>query len=858
MSLRFGGARYALVVMVAGHLSFASAPALGANEEKTEMVEAGARYGASWPTRLFLGWQWRELWTTPIEVPVLDLGRFDGGLAPNREGGGLQTKNLHLKSGNDHRWVFRSVDKDPTRILDPEVRQSILADIAQDLTSTANPGGALVVAPLLDRAGVLHATPTLFVMPADPRLGEFRDTFAGVLGMLESRDERDLPGVDKVLTTFELFARLEARNDEQVDARDYLRARLIDILVGDWDRHDQQWRWVRLKEDGIRLWRPVPRDRDQAFSRFTGILPSIAEYYTKQLASFGAVYPSIEKLTFSGRYLDRRFLVGLEKRDWEAVTAELMAGLSDAAIANAVHQLPKEWSAKAGEELTRMLLLRRDQLPQASEEFYRLLAKIVDVRGTEMADEADILRLSDSSVEISLYPRDETTGSRLGPAFFHRTFKPDETEEIRLYLLGGKDRAEVQGPPATRIHLRIVAPGGEAELVDRSQCCISLHHLGDALARPSDERARFATPRDWGHDLLFFPQLTFDGTRGLVAGASASLTNFGFELVPYSNQMAFGAAYSTGTNQPRIIYAGDFRTRSPIALLLSASYSGMDQVNFFGLGNETKRDAALAGSGFYRVSQKLLLLHPSIDFWASGPVRPRIGVLLKHVSGVEGAPIAVASTGISGFSAGTIGAAEASLVFDRTSGAFISERGFALSLSGSYYPRLLDNAAAFEKVRAEASAFIGGHLLADVLLALRAAGEKLWGTYPFYEAAFIGGIPGAAGFDPASAHGNLLRGHDLNRFAGDASLVGNAELRVALGSFNSILPTRYGVLALADVGRVFLASESSTRWHTAAGGGLWATILAAVPGYQLSTTVSALVVRSDESTSFYFASGFGF
>ena len=856
MSLRFKGARNALVVMVAGHLGLASAPARGANEEKTEMVEAGARYGASWPTRLFLGWQWRELWTTPIEVPVLDLGRFDGGLVPNREGGGQQTKNLHLKSGNDHRWVFRSVDKDPTRILAPEVRQSLLGDIAQDLTSTVNPGGALVVAPLLDTAGVLHATPTLFVMPADPRLGEFSEKFAGVLGMLESRDERDLPGVDKVLTTFELFARLEAGHDEHVDARDYLRARLIDILVGDWDRHDQQWRWVRVKEEGIRLWRPVPRDRDQAFSRFTGILPSIAEYYTKQLASFGAAYPSIEKLTFSGRYVDRRFLVGLEKPDWEAVTAELMARLSNAAITDAVRHLPKEWYAKAGEEVTRMLLARRDRLPQASEEFYRLLAKIVDVRGTEMADAADILRLSDGSVKMSLYPRDEKSGARLGPAFFHRTFKPDETEEVRLYLLGGKDRAEVQGPPATGIHVRIVAPGGEAELVDRSGCCISFHHLGDALAGPSGGSARFATPRDWGHDLLFFPQLTFDGTRGLVAGASASLTDFGFELAPYSNHMSFGAAYSTGTNQPRITYAGDFRTRSPIAILFSAGYSGMDQVNFFGLGNETTRNAALAGSGFYRVSQKVLLLHPSIDFSASGPVRSRIGVLLKHVSNVESAPIA--STGISGFSAGTIGAAEASLVFDGTSGSFISERGLALSLSGRYYPRLLDNADAFEKVRAEAAAFLGGHLLADVVLALRVAGEKIWGSYPFYEAAFIGGIPGAAGFDPVLANGNLMRGHDLNRFAGDASLVGNAELRVAIGSYNSILPTRYGVLGLADAGRVFRASESSTRWHTGLGGGLWATILAAVPGYELSTTISALVVRSDESTSFYFASGFGF
>ncbi len=305
-------------------LALSSASA-SADPPRAVVVEAGERYRASWLTRLFLGGQWRDLWTAPIEVPLLDLASFDGGLTPDREGGGLQTKNLRFKSANGRRWVFRSVDKDPTRILIPEVRESIFGTIAQDLTSTINPGGALIAAPLLEAAGVLHATPVFYVMPDDPSLGEFRASFAGLVGMVESRDERGIPGVDKVETTFQLFARLEERNDEQVDARDYLRVRLIDMLVGDWDRHVDQWRWVRFKEGGLRSWRAVPRDRDQAFSRFTGILPSIAEYYTKQLTTFGADYPSIEKLTFSGRYTDRRFLVRLEKQEWDAVTVDLVA-----------------------------------------------------------------------------------------------------------------------------------------------------------------------------------------------------------------------------------------------------------------------------------------------------------------------------------------------------------------------------------------------------------------------------------------------------------------------------------------------------------------------------------------------------
>src|SRR5258708_28803680 len=93
--------------------------------------------------------------------------------------------------------------------------------------------------------------------------------------------------------TLTLFQRLEQRSDERVDARAYLRARLIDVLVGDWDRHISQWRWARFDMHGERIWQPIPRDRDHAFSRFDGVFPSVAEYYSKQLAGLGSTYPSI-------------------------------------------------------------------------------------------------------------------------------------------------------------------------------------------------------------------------------------------------------------------------------------------------------------------------------------------------------------------------------------------------------------------------------------------------------------------------------------------------------------------------------------------------------------------------------------
>ncbi len=51
-------------------------------------VVPGARYRAGWLHRLFLGNHYRNLWTTPVRVEVLDLDTFAGGLKATRRGGG--------------------------------------------------------------------------------------------------------------------------------------------------------------------------------------------------------------------------------------------------------------------------------------------------------------------------------------------------------------------------------------------------------------------------------------------------------------------------------------------------------------------------------------------------------------------------------------------------------------------------------------------------------------------------------------------------------------------------------------------------------------------------------------------------
>jgi len=845
-----------------------SASATWAGESgHTVTVAPGAHYRAGWIHRFFLGEHWRDAWTTPIEVPVLDLGT-SGGMRPTRLGGGLETKNLHFKSADGRVWAFRSVDKDPTRLLDPDTRDSWIGELFQDETSTAHPYGALIVAPLLEAADVLHSTPRLEVLPDDPRLGEYSG-FAGMVGLLEERIERDVDGATKTADTVTLFERLEQRSDEQVDARAYLRARLIDILVGDWDRHIDQWRWVRVEREGKRVWEPVPRDRDQAFSRFDGVIPSIAEDYTKQIAGFGPSYPAIDKLTFAGRFTDRRFLVGLGKAEWESVTGEVAAKVTDAAISDAVHRLPGPLYAQDGANLEQALRRRRDALPAVSRDFYRLLADRVDVRGTGQDEDLRIRREPSGDVEVAIYARDAETGARSNAPYFRRRFLSEETSEIRLYTTGGRDRIEIDGTTEKTIPIRVVAPPGTVEISDRSSqpSAIDTHApLPDGALSASAvksqgleaaERTRhYETFRDWGSDALFFPQLSYDSTRGLVAGAILERTSYGFQLDPFSSVMKFGAAWSTGTQRPRLEYSADVRTRSPVRGLLYVTYSGMDVAQYYGKGNETVKRSALSSAKFYDVRQGLVVANPMIEVPVAGPLRGRAGFLFKHASSVDDSGVlqALRPEGTGGMS---LGSGELGLTMDTRGGTFPFQRGIFFEVKGRHTPEIFGNPAAFTKLRGELSGTYGWHFLSDLQLSARVAGEKNWGTYPFFESAFLGGAASRLPLDVTGAStGNLLRGYALNRFAGDASVVGNTELDVPVGKFTAALPFRWGITGLADLGRVFVQGESSSKWHAGYGGGLWLGVFASGVNLDFASALKATMMHSDEGTSFYLMSGF--
>jgi len=842
----------------------AQVPATGTSSTQpaprdTVVAAPGAGYPAGRLHRAMLGTNYRALWATPIPFEVLDLSTFAGGLKPTRRGGGLQTRSLRFDGADGHTYVFRSLDKDPSRALPPDLRETLVDQVLQDQVSSFHPASALVVARLLDATRIRHAHPRLVALPDHPLLGEFRADFANQLGTFE---ERPGPGFDETLvspgaldeiSSEDLFDRLRKSARTRFDAPAFLAARLFDVFVGDRDRHRDQWRWANFRAETNALWEPVPRDRDMAFVKHEGLLLSIARAWYPLLVSFDAAYPGMLGLTWNGREIDRRLLTGLERPVWDSVARALQAQLSDSVIDDAIAAMPAPLVRVNGAHLRRTLVSRRDHLPAAAAEFYRLLAREVDVRGTDAPDLAEVVSLDDGGVEVSLSPL-ASEQSPSAAAYFRRRFAPTDTKEVRIYLFGGNDRVVLRGHAARRVTVRIVAGAGDDDFVDSSSTSGEPARFYDASGRASrvqgsdarvDRRSYDAPPakrpqdphRDWGHEWRPAPWTTYGPEVGLFVGGGRTLYRYGFRSVPYASRITMEAGYALEANRPRALLTAEFRRpNSRQYMTLAARASGIEVIRFFGAGNETRSDEP---SDFYRVHQTQYLLVPAYTVDVRPHLTLSLGAEAQYTTTELPSNTLIGATRPYGTPHFGQAGARVRLAVDTRDNPVAAVRGVQLTADGALYPALWDVEHTFGKASGTAATYLSVPAPLDPTLALRVGGEHVWGDVPFHEAAFAGGAA-------------TIRGWSEQRFAGRSSVFGNAELRLALARFVLFIPNELGMFGLADAGRVYATGESSSEWHTAFGGGIWLAPL------KRTNTVTVGIAHGAERTGLYLRTGFLF
>jgi hypothetical protein len=833
------------------------------SSDSTEQVAAGKRYHASGLHRFLFGKDYRRLWVEPIEAEILDLRKEAGGLSPVMTVGGHQTLGLALKGNDGRAYTFRGIDKDPTATLPPELVGTIADRVVQDQISSSHPAAPLVVESLMEAAGVLYTKVRFVVMPDDPALGEFREEFAGVLGTFQeyptpiSETSPGFAGATEILSHLEMWNRLEASPADRVDSRAFLRARLLDIFIGDWDRHRKQWRWAKMP--GKPGWQPIPEDRDQAFCRYDGLFISAARPGLPFIVDFGKKYPRMDGLTYAARDSDRYLLTDLKRSDWESIAIDLKSHLTDSVIEEAVKRLPPEYYRLDGSRLETTLKVRRDQIVVATDRFYKLLARKVNIQMTDQAELAEIVRVDSNTTDIRISLRPSEKGDAPPKPYYNRRFYHGETQEIRLYLRGGDDFVVAQGGQFKGIKIRVICGQGN-DFVDTSKSGGLLVYDSAGVPKLTlgpktkiDKRsyvppvipgAPWIPPRDWGKQTIPLPWIGYSPDTGLFLGGGFITKLFGFRKEPYSSNHMLRAGFAFGAQSSRFDYRGEFRHENSAAYTsVSAQATGIKIFRFYGFGNET---TSSEDDDFYKLRQRQFSLDLSFNLPLAGKLFLHAGPIIKYSRTALDQDNLIGEMrpyGTEHF--GQIGI-KGELIYDTRDIISAPSRGALILLEGKYFPALWDVKTGFGYLHVESSVYLQMSTASlQPTLAVRVGGEHVFGKYPFHEAAFIGG-------GGLTHSGTTVRGLYAQRFAGDSAVYGNTELRIRLSDIYFLFPGEMGLFILGDIGRVYFEGENSKTWHSAIGGGIWVSFLGR------KNTFSISLAQSDERFGVYMSGGFSF
>ena len=338
------------------------------------LIAASSLFKADEVKKLMQGEQYRKAWSTPVKVPVLYLDTLFGGVTIEKEGGGKQTHSLKLKTKNDIELTLRSVNKDPEALI-PEFAKTLgLENIVVDGISAQHPYATILVAKLAEQAKVHHTKPKLVFVPKQKTLDNYNDKYGNRLFLLEYETESKTNwtkenNVVEILDTDDLQElKLEQPEQVSVDKKALIRARLFDLLIGDWDRHTKQWGWIVKQEKKVLKAIPIAGDRDNAFFSVDGVLPTILsdKNVVPELRPFTSEINFMPGLVYP---FDQYFLINTSEELFVEQAKQLQQLLTDEVLEQSLSVWPKQIAEIDGEEIISKIKSRRDHLIEYAKQF---------------------------------------------------------------------------------------------------------------------------------------------------------------------------------------------------------------------------------------------------------------------------------------------------------------------------------------------------------------------------------------------------------------------------------------------------------------------------------------------------------
>ncbi|MEJ7738954.1 MAG: BamA/TamA family outer membrane protein [Chitinophagaceae bacterium] len=779
--------------------------------------------------RFLFGDNYRKLWATPVRMKVFNLKKEKTGLTILQKGGGQQTKSLRLQDTNGKEWVLRSVQKDPEKALPENLRKTIALKILQDQISAAHPYAPLSVPALASALGIAHARPEIVYVPDDTALGIYRNDFAGTVCLFEER-EPDEAG--NTLSTSKVLDKLEEDNDNRVDQKAVLKARLLDLFIGDWDRHEDQWRWIKREGDKGNIYSPVPRDRDQVFFINTGLIPRMAsrKWIQPKFQGFSQNIRDVNGFMFNARYFDRLFLHQLSEADWKEVIKAFLGDLSDDLIKRSVLKLPDTIYALSGSEITRILLERRKIIEKEALKYYRFLSKTVDIPGS---DKKEVFEINDADGQVNISIFKASKEEAKGRLLFQRKFEPGITREIRLYGRGEEDVFTVKGHRSP-IRIRMIGGGSNDSFYVDGSASGRRHRLiydrsdkqdifpDRSLAKlivSTDKSVNEYNARNFRYDKLmpkFTAGLNLDD--GLVLGLGFQYTKHGFRKDPYAAKHDLMVGHALATRASFIHYSGDFIKllgSNDVNIVINARAPDNTN-NFFGAGNETTfLKQGKTPIQFYRTRYNLTDTRIKLQRSLTSYLKISGGIMAQFFS-MDSADnrgrfinIYKTETGEQDlFSKRTFAGIVTGVTIDTRNNLMMPGRGiyWNTTITGMHQ---LNKKNSFGQLLSEMSVFTSFAVYPGLIIANRLGAGLSIGHPQFYQLFVLGGT-------------RNLRGFRNERFSGKSMAYHNLEIRVKLFDFNSFLfPASVGLTGFNDVGRVWMTDRPSKVWHHGYGGGLY-------------------------------------
>lgn len=815
-----------------------------------KIVAAGAEYKKPKFYQFLWGKNSRKEWITPVRIPVVDLDTLYGGLKPYQQGGGNETKSLRLKNAKGQELTMRSINKSRNDVVDKEFKGTVVEDIIQDGVSMSYPYSAFAVSLMQQAAGIPHTTPILIYVPEQKALDTFSKKFGNDLYLLEQRpdgdwsDDNNLGNFKKFISTDKIIEKLLKNNHNSAEQCAFIKVRLFDILINDWDRHEDNWRWGVKDSAGKELYTPVPRDRDQAFYTKDGILISsiMSAADLDFMQDFSKKVEHVNMLNIEQRNMDRFFTNRMDKDDWIKAAKELQQSLTDEVITQSVHGMPPEIFNISGPELIEKLKSRRTQLESFAKSYYMFLAKEVQITGTENQDLFVVNRLTTGETMVNVFETDTQFQKKDSP-FYSRTFKPGETKEIRLYGIDGEDIYTVIDK-SPGINIRIIGgpahdsvseyTGRRLHIYDDENNTIVTRSIIKHFSNDSAVHAFNYEGYDYNMNHLH-PYLLFNSRDGWYIGVNYTFLKHKWRRLPYANMTTVGLNYYGETRainaSVSILYPNIFNKWD---LTLFGGYNALKWTNFFGTGNETM--LASTNRPYHRMR--------SVDGSFKAGLSRHIGKSTYTISGLfQGLKIINDSSryvakvlrDAKEFTPNYYAGLQLGYSYLTLNDSIVPTKGLTF-LAGTGAYRNFTQSDIFQNVAAKVQSYLP--LAGRFSLAIKVGGEMIIGNSSvvnnaqFNQHAIIGG--------PV-----FIRGYRAERFWGKSSFYNQNDLRFITNIRSRLLNAKAGLLAFFDDGRVWLPGENSNTLHTSYGGGL---IIA--PFNKISATVTCGISKETKLLQF--------